>query len=206
MFTAKKLFRSQPLTFWIIFTFIITPWFWFWTPPKFFLNTNFKKDVEEARLEVIWERGEVGNSLAGKLFSNWPLIFIRRRMAIVMENLDIGNYFFAGHPRARLGVEEKQKFFFFQFLLFLIGFTSLRVRKYAKFLLTYLLGILLADFLFKWRGFKETILFSVPFLILIALGMEQITHWQKKYLIPFISLAIGEMTGFLFFLSQGLLK
>lgn len=202
----KKLFQSHSLVLYFLLTVVLTPWFWFLSPPKNFFNSELKKDVQEARDEVIWERGEVGNSSTDKLFSNWPVVFIRRRLVIVMENLDIGNYFFAGHPRARIGVEERQKFFLFQFLLFLIGFLNQKIKKYARFLLSYSLIILLADLIFKWRGYDETILFSTPFLILIPLGMEKISHWPKKFLVSFITLAFLEMTAFIIFFSQGLLK
>ena len=49
-----------------------------------------------------------------------------------MESMDIGNYFFAGHPRERVGVKEQQKFFFFQFILLIVGFTSPNLKKYKK--------------------------------------------------------------------------
>lgn len=202
----KKFFRFHSLAFWTFLIVVLTPWFWFLSPPKNWLKTDFKNDIKEARLEVIWERGEVGNSFISKLFSNWPVVFIRRRLAIVMENLDIGNYFFSGHPRARMGVEEKQKFFFFQFLLLMIGLMSPRLKKYGKFLTLYFLAILLADFIFKWRGYNETILFSIPFLILISLGMEQVFKWPKKILTLFTSLSFAEIATFLIFFSNGLLK
>lgn len=191
---------------WFFLAVILTPWFWFLRLPKNFLNTDIKNDVADARLVVIWERGKVGNSLAGKLFSNWPVVFLRRRTAIVMENLDIGNYFFSGHPRARVGIEEKQKFFLFEFLLIMVGLISPSLKKYGKFLIYYCLVILLADFIFKWRGHNETILFSVPFLLLVSLGMERVSHWPKKYLILFTGFSLMEMSAFLIFNSLGLLR
>jgi len=185
---------------------ILTPWFWFFSPPKNWLKPEIKNNLQEARLTVIWERGEVGNTFIDKLFSNWPAVFVRRRLAIAMENLDIGNYFFAGHPRARVGIKENQKFFFFQLLFFLIGFTSKKLKRYTKFLIIYSLSVFLAAFVFKWRDFNQTILFSAPFLILISLGMERVFSWPKKYLASFVILAVFETTAFLFFFSKGLLR
>jgi len=193
----KEFFQNQSLISCLFLTIIITPWFWFLRPGKIFFNPEFKKDIQEARLTVIWERGETSNTFPTTLFSNWPVVFIRRRLVIVMENLDIGNYFFAGHPRARVGVEEKQKFFFFQFLLLLIGFTNPKIKKYAKYLLGYLAVVLLADFIFKWRGFNETFLFSVPLLLVISLGMEKIFQLPKKWRFIFSSLAGLEIVAFL---------
>ena len=97
-----------------------------------------------------------------------------------MENLDIGNYFFAGHPRERVGIVEKQKFFFFQFVLLLIGFTNKKIKKYKKFLVLYSLTALLAVFIFKWRTFEETVFLTIPFIVVMALGLQKIFSWRKK--------------------------
>ncbi len=166
---------------WILITVLITPWFWSLPLPKNSLDINFRKDVEVAKSSVTWQRGKVPSpTLADKLFLNWPTEIVNQRLTIVMENLDIGNYFFAGHPRERVGIVEKQKFFFFQFVLLLIGFTNKKIKKYKKFLVLYSLTALLAVFIFKWRTFEETVFLTIPFIVVMALGLQKIFSWRKK--------------------------
>jgi len=98
----------------------------------------------------------------------------------LLENIDIGNYFFAGHPRERVGVEERQKFFFFEFILFLIGLTSPNLKKYGRFLIIYSLIALLAVFIFRWRTFEQTLPLAVPLIVVIALGLEKTYQWLQR--------------------------
>jgi len=191
---------------WIIIAMLLTPWFWSLPVPKNLFNLNFKNDIKEAHTTIEWERGKITNSDTNILFSNWLERFIDKRLSIVMENIDIGNYFFSGHPRERVGVEEKQKFFFFQFILFLIGLTNRRLRKYTYFLICYSVIVLSCVFVFKWRSFEGTIPLSIPFVIVIALGLERIFKWPKKWLIPFCAMAILEIIAFCVLNFKGFLK
>ena len=194
------------MAIWIIVTLLLTPWLWSLPVPKDLFWTNFREDVQESRQNVVWKRGKVAPSDLTVYFLNWPREVVNQRLSVVMENLDIGNYFFAGHPRERVGVEERQKFFFFQFLLFIIGFTSPYLNKYKKFLVVYSGLALLAVFIFKWRSFTQTLPLIVPFVVLVALGLRQIITWQKKWRILFLSLAFLEVLAFGVFYIKGILR
>lgn len=180
----------------IIVILLLTPWFWFMKFPTNLFNFNYKKDIKDARLMVEWERGKIPIKFANVFFSNWPIKIVSQRTEIVLENLDIGNYFFSGHPRERVGIEEKQKFFFFQMILLVIGFTNKNIKKYKKFLILYSLALLFLVFIFKWRDFYQTFPLSVPFIVVMALGLEKVLKWPKKLLILFGSLALFEILFF----------
>jgi len=180
----------------IIVIIILTPWFWLFKLPKDFFKLDVKQDIKDARLKVEWERGKILNNSTNVLFSNWPKKIVSQRLGIVLENLDISNYFFSGHPRERVGVEEVQKFFFFELLLFIIGFTNSNIKKYKKFLIVYSAISLLFVFLFKWRSYYQTLPLSVPFIIIMALGLEKVLKWSKKCLAIFVSLAFFEILFF----------
>ena len=194
------------MAIWIILTLLFTPWLWSLPVPKDLFRTNFREDIQESRTNVIWKRGKIAPSPLTVYFVNWPREAVNQRLSVVMENLDIGNYFFAGHPRERVGVEERQKFFFFQFLLFIIGFTSPHLNKYKKFLVVYSGLALLAVFIFEWRSFTQTLPLAVPFIVLMALGGRQIMTWQKKWRILFLSLAFLEVLAFGAFYIKGALR
>lgn len=191
---------------WVIVVLLITPWFWPLSLPRNLFEVHLENDIKEAHTKTEWERGKLPNSPVNTVFLNWPEIFVNQRVSVVVENIDIGNYFFSGHPRERVGIEEKQKFFFFQFILLLVGLTNPRLKKYMRFLVIFSLVALAAVFIFKWRSFEQTLPLSVPFIVVIALGLERISRWPKKWLIPFCSLATLEMISFLVFYSRGIFK
>ena len=194
------------MAIWIILTVLLTPWLWSLPVPKDLFRINFREDIEESRTNVVWKRGKVDPSPLAVYFVNWPREVVNRRLSVVMENLDIGNYFFAGHPRERVGVEERQKFFFFQFLLFIIGFTSPHLNKYKKFLVVYSGLALLAVFIFEWRSFTQTLPLAVPLIVLMALGLRRMMTWPKKWRILFVSLAFLEVLAFGIFYIKGALR
>lgn len=167
---------------------------------------NVRSEVLEVRNTVTWERGKVAPSSLSPLFLNWPGEVVNNRLSVVMENLDIGNYFFAGHPRERVGLKERQKFFFFQFLLFLIGFTSPHLKKYKNFLIVYSVVSILTVFVFQWRSFEQTIPLAISFIILMALGLKQVFAWQRKWKILFFTFSLLEIVAFGTFYIKGILK
>ncbi|OGM15610.1 hypothetical protein A2985_04110 [Candidatus Woesebacteria bacterium RIFCSPLOWO2_01_FULL_43_11] len=191
---------------WIIVTILITPWFWAHPVPTNMFKLDLRSEVQQARNTVTWERGKVEPSRLNTYFLNWPVEVVNKRLSVVMENLDIGNYFFAGHPRERVGVEERQKFFFFQFVLFIIGFTSPHLKKYKNFLIIYSGVAILAVFVFQWRSFEQTIPLAIPFVVLMALGLKQVFAWQKKWMILFLTFSLLEIAAFGTFYVKGILK
>ena len=190
----------------VLITLLLTPWFWSLPVPKDLFLVDFRKDIQEAKMNVTWKRGKVTPSEVSVFFLNWPREAVNQRLSVVMEYLDIGNYFFAGHPRERVGVEEHQKFFFFQLLLFIIGFTSPQLGKYKKFLIVYSGLALLMVFIFGWRSFTQTLPLAVPFIVLMALGLGQVITWPKKWRILFLSLALLEVLAFGVFYVKGILR
>lgn len=190
----------------ILVVVLLSPWFWSFPLPKNLFNLDLQKEIKEAHLQVEWERGKILPSFFDALFLNWPTQFVQQRLETVLENLDIGNYFFSGHPRERVGVTERQKFFFFEFLLLIIGFTNPDLKRYKKFLIIYSLVILSLTFLFKWRTFEETIPLAIPFIVVMALGLKQVLGWSKKYKILFFTFAALEIITFLPFYLKGYLK
>lgn len=167
------------LIFWIILTSLITPWFWQVQIPKNLLNSYIKEDITTSRQNVDWKRGKTQDFSLNFIFLNWPSEFLSSRLQIVMENLSLENYFFAGHPRERIDVVEKQKFFPFQLIFFIIGFLNKKIKKYWRYILGYFLIVLLLSALFKWRDLSQTILFAPPFIFIMALGLEKACAFLK---------------------------
>ncbi len=95
--------------------------------------------------------------------------------------------------------EYNQKFFFFEFLLLLIGLTSKDFKKYGRFLIVYSTFCLVAVFLFRWRTFEQTLPLAIPFIVVMALGLKQILSWPKKWKILFFTFAAFEIIAFLNF-------
>ena len=177
---------------------IVTPWLWNLAFSTDFLKADLNSDISIAREQVVWERGKLPQSYLNYIFSNWPSTFINQRVEVVMENLDIGNYFFAGHPRERTGVKETQKFFIFQFVLFLIGFFSPKLKKIYMSLLIYMLVVFIGVFLFKWRGPFETLPLSLPFIVLMALGLEKFMTFRNSWKLTFFLISLLEVLMFLY--------
>lgn len=178
--------------FYIILIAICTPWFWTFSFPNNLLQTNFTKEVEQARILVDYQRGKSSTFFLNEVFINWPMQVLGDRMQTVFENLDIGNYLFAGHPRERVGVVEAQKFFFFQFILFILGFTNPEIKKHAKYLIIYTFGVFTFIFIFKWRDFNQTILLSLPLIFIMVLGLEKLIYF-KKWLVLLFVFAVAEI-------------
>lgn len=184
---------------------IITPWFWFLPYPKNLFNLDLKKDIQTSRDMVGWERGKIQKGSLDKIFLNWPEEVFNGRMEVVMENLDIGNYFFAGHPRERVGVKEVQKFFFFQFILFVLGFLNGRIVKYKKFLFFYTLTVFLFTFIFKWVSYNQTLVFAPVMILIMALGFEKVLFWKPPVKLLFFSFAMSEFLLFWSLFMKGFL-
>ena len=189
----------------IIILVFLSPWFWHLRITNFFY-LSINQDIQSAKEEAHLKRSHVLNNNLSPLFLNWPTEFLRDRLQIMMENLDIGNYFFSGHPRERGGVFEIQKFFMFQLVLLVIGLTNSKLRNFGKFLIIYSLCILLLSAIFKWREFDKTIFFMPPFILIMALGLEKIFNFHKKWVFLFFCLTLLEILVGLIFYLKGLLQ
>lgn len=72
----------------------------------------------------------LGIGIGTRVFTNKFVESGRYYQQLLFENMDIGNYFFAGHPRERLGVREEQKFFMVMLPLVVMGvFSSSREKR-----------------------------------------------------------------------------
>jgi len=103
--------------------------------------------------------------VSARPFSNKLIESYRYREKLVFENLDIGNYFFQGHPRERWGVEEIQKLYLAVFPLFLLGLVKLGKKMGWLLLAWSSLAIVLPVF-FEVRDPSSTLplIFTVAFL------------------------------------------
>ena len=185
---------------------IVTPWFWFSPVPKDLFNFDPKNDIQVSRNTVGWKRGKILKGPLDKIFLNWPEELFNKKLEVVMENLDIGNYFFAGHPRERVGVKEVQKFFIFQFLLFVLGFFNGKIGRYKNFLFFYTLAILFFTFIFEWRLYYQTLFFAPPMILIMALGLEKVLSWKKMGKLVFFSFTAAEFLLFWSLFTKGFLK
>lgn len=197
--------KNNILALFIILVTILSPWFWHIKPVNLF-ELSIEKDIKSAKQIAHEQRADIKNNSFSRIFVNWPTVFLKERINIIMENLDISNYFFSGHPRERVGVFEIQKFFFFQFILLLIGFSNPKIRSFGKFLIIYSLVVLCLTFIFKWREFDKSLLLAPPLILIMALGFEKIFNLQKKWITIFSLLMIFEVLSGLIFYSKGLLQ
>lgn len=173
-----------------------TPWYWQFTLPQNIFKIEIREDIQKARQNVEWLRSKAVNNKFKVLFINWPTLFMQERLGVMFESLDIGNYFFAGHPRERVGVHEGQKFFFFQFIILLFGIFSKEIKTYFKILIiTFFINLILI-FLFKWRDFNQTILTSLPLIFTMVLGLKLLILKHRKLLIPLGLLVFIEISFF----------
>lgn len=192
------------IVIYILVIILLTPWYWQLNiQSQEFFKLEFKEDIQKARQNVEWLKSKTKDNLLEFLFINWPTLFIQERLGIVMESLDIGNYFFSGHPRERVGVSEKQKFFLFQFILLLLGIFSKEVKSYTRNLLILFLILLTLTFLFKWRDFNQTFLLSIPFIFIMSLGLKELI-FKRRYL--FIALSLLASFEILFFILINVTK
>lgn len=136
---------------------------------------------EELRITVDQQRSIASQAklrIPARPFSNKLVESYRFREKLVFENLDIGNYFFRGHPRERWGVEEIQKLYLAVLPFFLLGFVKLG-KKLGWLLLAWSsLAIVLSAF-FEVRGPSLTLPLVFPIILLSTSGLKSWLN-QKK--------------------------
>ncbi len=71
------------------------------------------------------QRRQYYDNLTGRLFQNKLSLSVNKFETNLFQILDPNMYFFASHPRERVGVKEFSKFHFLFIPIFLIGFFSL---------------------------------------------------------------------------------
>lgn len=98
----------------------------------------------------------------------------RRISQNLFENLDLNLYFFANHPRQRVGIKEFEKFPYVLLPVFLIGFFGLLSQKYLLFwLVSFFLPLLVLSFVGNQNSLGPFSLFPF-FSIVIFRGLEKI--------------------------------
>lgn len=133
------------------------------------------------------------------IFSNKYIESYRASEDLLFQNLDFGNYFFAGHPRERLGVTEIQKFYAIALFFIIIGF--LNIKKDLRWLLSslFLLAASLSVF-FRDPG-PSTNFLILP--VMVFLGATGLLALSEKYgtlgkVILVVSVLIFCMEGVIF--------
>jgi len=108
------------------------------------------------------------NQTVGRFFENKATRIFYRFKKNFFEGLDPNLYFFASHPRERLGIVEKERFNWLFLPIFLIGvYWQIKKRKY--WLITYFLTTLIFISLFIQMNSYLFLLFPF-FLFSIFLG------------------------------------
>ncbi len=112
----------------------------------------------------------------GRLFENKVVFYLNQLQQNFFESLDISRYFFASHPRERVGVHEFAIFPFWLLPFFIWGLFELPHHKWLIWL--YLLTILAATI---WDPRRDTIILltAIPVGITVILGVRRI--WQRLF-------------------------
>lgn len=99
-------------------------------------------------------------------------IIITRIVNNISENIDINLYFFAGHPRERIGVNEFEKFPYIFLVPFLVGlYDNLNKRKILLFFIGLLIPLALLSVIGNKNQLGPVILFPL-FVLLIGYGFN----------------------------------
>jgi hypothetical protein len=107
--------------------------------------------------------------IVSRIFINKITENYRLRQQILFTNIDFGNYFFAGHPRERGGVEETQKLLLFTLPFIVLGIFKIGSNK-SKFLITWTIVSLFVLTFFNLQG-SQSLILILPFIILTSVGV-----------------------------------
>lgn len=103
------------------------------------LFVAFTLSIPKAARNKVFEQLNLSGQKLGvtaRLFSNKFIESYRYNERLIFENLDIGNYFFQGHPRERWGKEEIQKLYIALLPVIVLGLFKL--DKSLRFLVPFL--------------------------------------------------------------------
>lgn len=152
-----------------------------------FDNKIFIKSEEE--IQQYYKRHEFLGKEIGKFYTNrfslvfykdyyWPINKLQKNF---FDNLDINIYFFASHPRERLGVDEFEKYNMFLLPFFLIGLIYVFTKRAKLFLLFIVIGSLLSSFISAQYKLGPVIFFPIiNTLITIGISFFLRKEWIKK--------------------------
>ena len=171
----------------------------------FLVSLSIVNIPENIKEKVDFQRNLVSgtmNPILVEIFSNKLVESYRHSQKLVFEEIDFGNYFFAGYPRQRWGVEEAQKFLPSILLLFLIGFFVVNQKSLKNLVLLSLICILIIVF-FRLTGTSYTLPLALPVSFLTGTVLSKIK--DKLVLVIFGILYTLELSFFLvnYFTHQG---
>lgn len=131
-------------------------------------------------------------------FSNKFIESYRKRESLLFQNLDFGNYFFAGHPRQRVGIKEIPKFYISMLPLILLGIIKLQSQR--RWLVSSLLIFaVILPILFDDKTIESGSLLILPIVLLSIIGLYSL----KRYAKIFLGLILVEAIFFLSYLLRG---
>lgn len=132
--------------------------------------TNDQQRVQEIRLKAYpYSDRQIGLWLEGKK----EVIALGRIRKNFFENLDINQYFFASHPRERVGITEFTKFSYLLLPFFLLGLYKLIKKSASWTILTFLAPMILLAVTGNQNPIGPFSLFPILSLAIIY-GIEKI--------------------------------
>jgi hypothetical protein len=136
-------------------------------------SKNLSTRVDDQRLIV------VNNSpkIISRIFVNKITENYRLRQQVLFTNLDFGNYFFAGHPRERGGIEENQKLLLFMLPFIVLGL--FKIGNKSKYLVTWAIISLFVLTFFNLQE-SQTLILILPFVVLGSLGIAELLRNNNK--------------------------
>jgi hypothetical protein len=158
-------------------------------------SKNLSTRVDDQRLIV------VNNSpkIISRIFVNKITENYRLRQQVLFTNLDFGNYFFAGHPRERGGIEESQKLLLFMLPFIVLGLFKIG-RDKSKYLATWTIISLFVLTFFNLQE-SQTLILILPFVVLASLGIVELLRNNNKLLkwLAYILFAFGFFESLYFY-------
>jgi len=151
--------------------------------------------VNDQRLIVVSNSPKI----VSRVFINKITENYRLRQQILFTNIDFGNYFFAGHPRERGGVEETQKLLLFTLPFIILGLLKIGSKE-GKPLVTWTVVSLFVLTFFNWQG-SQSLILILPFIILASLGILESLKTKNKILkgLVFLLFAFGLFESLYFY-------
>lgn len=154
----------------------------------------------KTRVDIEREWASTGKfKKVSSLFSNKYVQSFRVSEDLLFQNLDFGNYFFAGHPRERPGMVEIQKLYAVSVIFIIFGLIKIK-NNLRLFLISFFVFAISLSVLLKDPSPKSSFLVLPVFAFLAATGLlslvEDSGKWRKVVLV--ISLLIFCMEGVIF--------
>jgi len=124
-------------------------------------RTIFRLSSQDIQ-EINTRRSYYPNQTLGKIFENKPGFFLNRYKENFFQGLDLNYYFFANHPRERVGLQEKEKIYWIWLPVFFIGFFWSLKKSILLPNFIFLVILSVAGFFTRIDNFN---LFLVPFFL-----------------------------------------